>query len=87
MTDDWSVLRLEVAGLAAIEAIVIAVLHQADVVLALAEAAVSGATAVGLLLLALHTDVFVSHAGKLYREDRQIGNRAFASSLTCQKCA
>ena len=65
-------MRLEVAGLAAIEAVVITVLHEADVMLALAEAAISGATAVGLLLLALHADVFISHAGKLYREDRQL---------------
>src|SRR5205085_9462165 len=67
-----SVLRLEVAGFAAIEAVVVAVLHQADVMLTLTEAAVSGATAVGLLLFALHADVFVGHAGKLYREDRQL---------------
>ena len=65
-------MRLEVAGFAAIEAVVVSVLHQADVVLALAQAAVSGATAVGLLLFALHADVFVGHAGRLYREDRQL---------------
>ena len=72
MTDDWSVLRLEVAGLASIEAIVIAVLHQADVVLALAQAAIPGAPAVGLRLFALHANVFLGHAGKLYRGIRKL---------------
>ena len=87
MTDDWSVLRLEVAGLAAIEAIVIAVLHQADVVLALAEAAEAGAAAVLLYLIALHANEFVGHAGKLYREDRQlaIGRSRFSPQNSARR--
>ena len=40
--------------------------------LALAEAAEAGAAAVLLYLIALHANEFVGHAGKLYREDRQL---------------
>ena len=67
-----SVLRLEIAGLAAIEAIVVAVLHQADVVLALAQAAEAGAAAVLFHLVAQHANEFLGHAGKLYRGKEQL---------------
>jgi len=56
-----SVLRLEVAGLAAIETVKVTVLHQADIMLALAQDAISLATAIVFRLLALGADVLLGH--------------------------
>ena len=55
------VLRLEVAGLAAIDAVVLPVLHQPDVVLTLAENAVALAIAGLLRPSALVTHELLSH--------------------------
>jgi hypothetical protein len=54
-------LRLEVAGLAAIDAVVEAILAEAHIVLALAKVAPPIALAAGLFLLAIEADKFLSH--------------------------
>jgi hypothetical protein len=60
-----SVLRLEVAGLAAVEAVVVSILYQANVMLALAEAAVALANALLFGLIALHADESFGHGQTL----------------------
>src|SRR5689334_9281998 len=62
---DDSVLGLEVAGLAAVEAIIIAVLNQADVVLTLAEATIAIAAALVFGLVAKQADELVGHGDTL----------------------
>jgi hypothetical protein len=52
---------VEVAGLATVEAVVLAILHQADVVLALAQNAIALAVTKLLRPAALVTDKFFSH--------------------------
>jgi hypothetical protein len=57
----WSVLRLVVAGLAAGEAVEVAVLHQADVVLALAQDAIALAIAQFFRFATLVADELFRH--------------------------
>jgi hypothetical protein len=52
---------LEVAGLAAIDAVVKAVLAQAHIVFALAQAAIPVALATDLFFIAIEADKFLSH--------------------------
>jgi hypothetical protein len=60
-------LRLEVASLAAVEAIIVAILAEADAEFSLAEAAVALALAFVFVLVALHTNKRISHAETLPR--------------------
>jgi hypothetical protein len=55
-------LRIKIAGLAAIEAVIVAILAQADVVLALAQTAIAPALALFFRLIALHANELVGHA-------------------------
>ena len=61
-------LGLEVAGLAAVKAVVEAVLAEADLVPPLAEAAEFVALALDLFVVTLGTDVSFSHSPEGYRE-------------------
>lgn len=60
-------LGFEVAGFAAIAAQVLAVLDQADVVLALAHGAIAVALALGLRLIAQHANELFSHGRRVAR--------------------
>jgi hypothetical protein len=59
------VLCVEVAGLAAVEAVKLTILHQPDVVLTLAQDAVALAVAELLRSAALVTEELLSHDGRL----------------------
>jgi len=60
-------LGFEVAGFTAVPAHVLAILDEADVVLALTEGAIAVAPAIGLRLVAQHADEFVSHGRRVAR--------------------
>ena len=58
------VLRLEVAGFTAIDAVIEAILAESDIVLTLAQAAKLVTNTAGFVLLALETNIFVSHCSR-----------------------
>ena len=60
-----SVLRLKIARLAAIDAVVLPVLAQADIMLSMAQVAVLVALAAGLFFVADYADEFFSHFATL----------------------
>ena len=74
-----SVLRLKVAGLAAIEAIIVSVLHQTHSVLAMAQHAKSIASAGIFGLIALSADKFFSHDQNTLSRFSKIENRLGAA--------